>query len=252
MSLALLQFPRKPNELADDLESFIYVLCFMTLRFLEHNLSGPNDLDPSNLTLAQFLKNFFFEAQIHSTVWIGGHFKSSHVIVKMTPGFTLLNRASRVAYIIDNFWTLLSGHCRALDWRRMEREWSSTPPGSPVMLAASEPPTFDLAALSIEDPFSDQANPQPPAAAFAGQALSSMEALSQASVITLPLSDHYAMKQVFKAALYIPPSAHDKTPDQFSDLPDPDALPGVKLICKDTMASSSREVSRSSFSLELA
>lgn len=142
----------------------------MALRFLKHDLSGPKEFDPSNLTLAQFLKSFFFEAQIHNNVCIGGHFKNSY-ITRRTPGFTLDNRGSQVAYYaIDKFWALLATHYHALDWVEMERDWSSTPPSSPVMLAASDLPTYELAVLDIEDPLSDGEDLEPQAVALAAEA----------------------------------------------------------------------------------
>ena len=45
MSGMALNYPRKPFELADDLESFIHVLCWLALRFHTHNLT----YDPSQL-----------------------------------------------------------------------------------------------------------------------------------------------------------------------------------------------------------
>lgn len=44
LSALLLKYPTKPYELADDLESFIHILCWFALRFHRHNYTIPDAL----------------------------------------------------------------------------------------------------------------------------------------------------------------------------------------------------------------
>ena len=91
MSSLRLQYPLKPHEIADDLESFIYVIVYMAFRFHRHHLTPPNwkDLDTyakqvqanaDNERLAKAVDNFFYEDFItHGGLFVGGHHKSSQI-----------------------------------------------------------------------------------------------------------------------------------------------------------------------------
>ena len=58
MSALALNYPRKPSELADDLESFHHVLCWMGIRYHKHNLTG-------NLPELEPLIRTYYEAYRH-------------------------------------------------------------------------------------------------------------------------------------------------------------------------------------------
>ena len=72
MSATALQYPTKPSEVADDLESFIYVVLYMAARFHYHDKSpldvkqtSPEDkkkaANAKNEKLSRFLYNFFYD-----------------------------------------------------------------------------------------------------------------------------------------------------------------------------------------------
>ncbi|KAI0724846.1 hypothetical protein C8Q72DRAFT_937017 [Fomitopsis betulina] len=75
MSARLLRNPSKKHELADDLEAFVHILSWETLRFYEHTSTGHHN------QLFLLLRSFFGECNV---VWtddaVGGHFKHDAMI----------------------------------------------------------------------------------------------------------------------------------------------------------------------------
>ncbi|KAL4244569.1 hypothetical protein ABKN59_009941 [Abortiporus biennis] len=100
-SAALLKYPTKQHDLADDLESFVHVLHWFCLRFHSHDMSG----DPGSL--AEVLSNVYFYARREEGYDLGGTEKfklmrSGGVCFnltqkKVTPGLIrLVNRLSKM------------------------------------------------------------------------------------------------------------------------------------------------------------
>ncbi|KAI0793364.1 hypothetical protein C8Q75DRAFT_731103 [Abortiporus biennis] len=100
-SAALLKYPTKQHDLADDLESFVHVLHWFCLRFHSHDMSG----DPGSL--AEVLSNIYFYARREEGYDLGGTEKfklmrSGGVCFnltqkKVTPGLIrLVNRLSKM------------------------------------------------------------------------------------------------------------------------------------------------------------
>ncbi|KAI0685724.1 hypothetical protein BC835DRAFT_1420965 [Cytidiella melzeri] len=73
MSAVALQYPFKPNELADDLESFIHVATYCSLRFHRHNLT--NHAIGSKLTRDQLIEQTRKNQRLSQRVW--AHFYQS-------------------------------------------------------------------------------------------------------------------------------------------------------------------------------
>lgn len=67
MSAALLEDPTRDSTLQDDLESFLHVLIYAALRYLEHPLTQDD--------LADFMKQYFDSRHYHKNTTSGGDFK---------------------------------------------------------------------------------------------------------------------------------------------------------------------------------
>lgn len=103
MSALSLQYPYKPNTLADDLESFIHVVTYNCLRFHYHNRTTvgtpglPLDVlaasNGKNKVLARFVSNVFDECDKDGSDYFGGTWK---LLLNQSgdPGFTLTNTIS--------------------------------------------------------------------------------------------------------------------------------------------------------------
>lgn len=255
MSGALLKYPLKPHDLADDLESFVHVLCFVALCFQAHSLSPRGQKNSENIALAQFMKSFFFEASVYGNFTIGG-FRKMHNIQQGRPDFILDNSQGPLATLITELYKILERHYIAFDWSAWSAgstmHMQNTPPLQPPGAAQADGfrDPREKALLSIEVTHPRPALPRLPNICVApGGPASETQGSSSTAAASLPLADHVAMKLVFRAVMRMPAYTNDKTPDQFNGLPDPDAItPGLtgQLICDDTMSGSSKDVSRSS------
>lgn len=244
MSAALLINPRKPNDLADDLEAFVYVLCFMALCFHRHNLTSRNGPNSGNIQLAEHFKGFFYEARTDGTFSIGGRDKKYQMSVGV-PGFTLEPEDSPLSRLINALYVLLKMHHDALDWDKMRREWSSNPPRPltvPTPTALNQRPTSKKVFIG-DEPSSEFGLEH----TFSSMKISVEESQSSPPAKVSPLATHDAMQNVLRwVSITLSVDVDDKTPDQFSDLPDPDAPIGATLISKDTMSGSFKDASRGS------
>ncbi|GJE93362.1 hypothetical protein PsYK624_095210 [Phanerochaete sordida] len=118
-SALALQYPRKPPEAADDIESFVHVATYMGMRFHWHEFSPPNNEVPkthelrdafnnANSSLALQTYNYFFLRQsTNKSVVIGGVVKRMSIRANMLPVDFRLHRGKKP--LIDVFLT------RALD-----------------------------------------------------------------------------------------------------------------------------------------
>jgi hypothetical protein len=118
MSARLLQYPKKPNEVADDLESIIYVISEGLLRFYPHTLSAPEALSlepstdpaqpdhtppPVNDQLASYVANTFYQASVVSDRYVVGGLSKRDQIDAGRPSFRLLREDSDVQEEIEVF-----------------------------------------------------------------------------------------------------------------------------------------------------
>lgn len=138
MSALALKYPKKPIELADDLESFAHVLTYTALRFHEHNLAKayyPNADEATraqlaklntegNKNLAKFVQPFFYEETEEEGFVVGGTQKLASIAFGF-PGFTLLkgrdDQEVPLARLLNDLYALLHQHYAALDTGRLEQ-----------------------------------------------------------------------------------------------------------------------------------
>ena len=73
MSGIALQYPFKPNDLSDDLESFVHVICHNAVRFHRHNMTrgevthtldteSLKEINRGNEQLARWVSNMYYES----------------------------------------------------------------------------------------------------------------------------------------------------------------------------------------------
>lgn len=85
MSAHVLQYPKKPNEVCDDLESIVYVVVEGLLRFYPHSHSPPikalstlhavQPQDDGDRDLAMYVQSTFYEARAVNRYFVGGKAK---------------------------------------------------------------------------------------------------------------------------------------------------------------------------------
>lgn len=90
MSGPLLRYPEKPQDVTDDIESFVHVINYLTLRFLHHSLTKSPHANPepgqeqairafSHARLSRLVNNLFFDEiwSKQSNTVTGGYYKFS-------------------------------------------------------------------------------------------------------------------------------------------------------------------------------
>lgn len=138
LSALLLKYVKKPTEVVDDLESFLYVLLFMLLRFHIHNYSTINPErhkvrnaelrkhNGENEQLAKLVDSLFFEDIALEEGLSGGGSLKLQWIAQHQCGVTLTD-VEDPDYIhplqkfINNFYIDLYDHYTAIDFSQMER-----------------------------------------------------------------------------------------------------------------------------------
>lgn len=128
-SLSLL-YPRKPREIADDQESFIYVLVYCAFRFHAHSLSSIAQKDDpeavriaankANASLLSKVNGFFYADFTTSdgSYYVG---KIKHDIIQSgKPPVHLHDQRSPLALLLCNLFKLLKKHYRTVDEEELE------------------------------------------------------------------------------------------------------------------------------------
>ena len=125
MSAELLQYPKKPHKVSDDLQSFVYIFVELGGRFHPHNLSDRriekldftsplrlvSEINRENDRLAKFVSDFFFDKSGIAGYYTGGTKK----MVDMWRGSTDIQFASGVlSKLLDDLYHCyhFSGHYR--------------------------------------------------------------------------------------------------------------------------------------------
>ena len=122
MSATMLTFPRKPNELADDLESFIYVISIALARFHKHQWTLPT---PSviNNRLSKHVHFTYYAS--HKTVdgyWVGDDAKLENMC-EGNPRLKLANPNSSLAVLLRELFRLGKEHYSQLDLDELKTRW---------------------------------------------------------------------------------------------------------------------------------
>ena len=169
MSALSLQFPKKPNDVVDDLESFVYVIVYMALRFHRHDMSRslslsltPTQLSEENAqndALASLVHQFFSENWACQEGYRGGG-KTKRLFIRggvapLTLNSDAKGRPSPLAMLIDRLYELLYEHYRSLDYKELakysvtalDNKQENTPAGQGDPEEEEEPVYRDPAAL---------------------------------------------------------------------------------------------------------
>lgn len=208
-------YPRKPKELADDLESFIYVPTYCAFRYHKHNFSSQNaatlknatqkeqtDDNHDNTNLAQERHQFFYKDQRHSNgLYTGGRMK--HLMVSHgTPPIELqqgdhpLPKLHPLARLLEESFKLLQNHYRAVNMDDLERykPYPTTSSKLPTPQPVNEPSGSPQEAI---DPLAGLGIPRPdtPSTTASSSPSSTPSGSSRASVRVL--DDHQNLLNVF-------------------------------------------------------
>lgn len=169
MSGVSLQYPLKPNELSDDLESFIHVICFNALRYHQHDMTAIvnasqtiEEANKDNIILANFVFGMYHASTPHpGGAHVGGEKKMAHN-KDGNPGFTMTKRESPLTVLIADLYKLLKAHYAAINFTDLERYKLSAPtqelPSKLGAYVAREIPLPPATALNVPD----SASAQPP------------------------------------------------------------------------------------------
>lgn len=134
MSAMLLQYPKKPNGVADDMESFLYLFVRFAGRFLhtthsdlKHSHEDKSDAllkhNQKHELMTSFVANFFNEEFKRDGYTMGGFQKRSSIRA-CAPPFTLLAMADSEEHaftvLLRDFYKLVHEHYSAIDMAKYE------------------------------------------------------------------------------------------------------------------------------------
>ncbi|THH30018.1 hypothetical protein EUX98_g4181 [Antrodiella citrinella] len=200
LSATLLNFPKKPYELADDIESFLHLLCIFALRFHHHNL------DP--VVLKVTLDDHYDVSWYQDGYCLGSYQKLSDVRGGLLP--CTLRTKDTFSTLLQVLAAICKEHYASLDFDDLQEQFGITP--ETAASASVEPTEYDSAppivpAFSDIDERSRKENAQ----------LEADLPLPKPAVATLNTHSRFAF--AFYDALtrdgWIP---HDKTVDQFEKI----------------------------------
>lgn len=133
MSALSLQYPKKPIRLADDLESFVYVIVYMILRHFRHRSSPKAKLDMDEETLAVINgKNNDLATKVHFLFCAsypcedgyrgGGEYKLDKILLNKVPvEFGKGAQTKPLAILLKRLWNVLHMHYHATDFEHLKQ-----------------------------------------------------------------------------------------------------------------------------------
>ena len=140
MSATLVEYPRKPNELSDDIESFLYVITLAILRFHRTSLEDKTLSAHISMTYHNALRTL-------NGYYVGSGYKLLN-IRNGYPGFRMIKSTSSLALLLGALWKLGQEHYATLDYQDLEMQWGvalpKDPEGSPFRLALRLPEADDV------------------------------------------------------------------------------------------------------------
>ncbi|KAI0695378.1 hypothetical protein BC835DRAFT_1414894 [Cytidiella melzeri] len=152
MSAIVLCYPLKPNDLADDLESFIHVVTYCSLRFHRHDFTNHDvgttpklttsvliDRNRENEELFGYVDDHFHESRHRGGgIYVGGTHKMEKNL-NGRPGFDFTEGhvSPILVDLLKNLFRLLRTHYSAIDFDDLKRYRGRLPPPAP-------PPSQDV------------------------------------------------------------------------------------------------------------
>ncbi|EKM53551.1 uncharacterized protein PHACADRAFT_211233 [Phanerochaete carnosa HHB-10118-sp] len=131
-SALVLQYPKKPIEVEDDIEAFVWLIVYMAIRYFKHNLSG------APAEMVDLTNKLFYEEEINEHGYrVGGKTKMIY-IMRGQPPVQLENRRSPIALFLDQAFKLLQEVYAKIDYKAIAH-WKGSPrgPGIPRYLCKS-------------------------------------------------------------------------------------------------------------------
>ncbi|PSR72980.1 hypothetical protein PHLCEN_2v11165, partial [Hermanssonia centrifuga] len=206
MSGLVLNYPLKPCDIYDDLESFIHVISYCTLRYHHHNLSldlHDHDLrnanvlashNPKNLALARLVSNLFDAVIPIGNYCTGGQAKMA-AMGAGNPPFVVTNL--ELGRCLSELYRLCQGHYESIDPMDYNQKYIPIPKNKPVYKAKLR-----------QSPYASTQTPAP-----APIPPTSHKTLTQDNFT------HAEMIRVLTSYIVKPWSPDDKIADQFRGLP---------------------------------
>lgn len=136
--MQLLQYPRKPHELSDDLQSFVYILAEGAVKFHLHNYSDHE-------MLSSWVSQFFDECFDEGGYRTGGY----HKLLSIESGLNLVSRSDILRELLARLYKLLKQDWDRADKAKLEeyRAPSKVPAINPPVSVAAPPPAPKAALL---------------------------------------------------------------------------------------------------------
>ncbi|GJE97884.1 hypothetical protein PsYK624_141060 [Phanerochaete sordida] len=136
LSALCLRYPKKPQVLSDDLESFVYAILCLALRFHNHDMTPAyppgidgdalREINKNNHGLMQHVARFFYQDRYcGGGYWSGGNFKMATIKLKEEMPVVLKNgpdgNPTILQRLIDELYALLREHYETLDYAELEK-----------------------------------------------------------------------------------------------------------------------------------
>ena len=216
MSGTLLEYPKKPNELADDLESFVYVVSLALLRFHEHNLSftDPKGRRPE---LSMHIGTKYDAANAAEGGYvIGGKAKITGMRYGI-PGFELTGRNSpQLSVLLSKLYDLGKSHYSKLNLGELQAKYG-------VIHLPQEPPqeikTYSMDMSALLGTRAPALARSAAASSDSASTTTTTTATTSTTAITEDFNSHDPIVAIF-TGLPVPGwKVGDKIDDQFMELP---------------------------------
>ena len=230
-------YPRKPKELADDLESFIHVPVYCFLRYHKHDLSLANAemlknasqdeqvaANMENDRLTNRKNNYFYQQASHKNgLYSGGDVKHCTILTGRPP-VQLDDQTSPGARLLKELFLLLQNHYNMIKFEEL-RHFLADPKSPPRSLPRQIEGAAQAPRQLFVDPFRDieEADTGPTADGNSPTPSRSPSAVSAGSASSRPLDSHARIVAIFKSVwrdkngqlLDMGPYENDKLYDQF-------------------------------------
>ncbi|KAI0334154.1 hypothetical protein GY45DRAFT_1270329 [Cubamyces sp. BRFM 1775] len=232
LSGILLEYPRKPNELSDDLESFVYVLAICLLRFHRHNLlcAAAGSVDQPNGPLSYHIGSRYDAAFPTPSGYAVGGTEKLRAMQKADPGFVLdTSNSPQLNDLMQKLYRLGQAHYATLDFDEMEEKYGvprAHPPPQPTNPQPTHTTNFDAIARKFGDRWKRAAAPRH------GEGVDQQQALvpsvqphspppSGVHHADLSLGDFNSHAHILDAIMGLDQTSwiNDKTSDNFANLP---------------------------------